>query len=475
MKHFNLYSEVALGIAAASFFMSVRVFHPRRNVSRTHKKDTAYSPTVIPAGMEGTPKKRLALHFNGYKLLWSIILLFQLSLSGFSQEITVCDTCEVSSLKEAVSQAGSGATIILKEGTYKEHDIVIDKPLRIFGKNMPVIDVGKKGYGLIIKSDSVIVSGLRLTNIGKSYTKDFAAIYISKSRHFTVENVILEKVFFGILVEKSHYGYIRNNRISSEAIEEAGSGNGIHLWHCSNISIKNNELYKLRDGIYFEFVSDSEVLHNKSHDNIRYGLHFMFSNNNAYHYNTFTSNGAGVAVMFSKFITMTHNSFSENWGAASYGLLLKEIYDAEIENNRIEQNTIGINAEGSTRINYKNNNFIRNGWAVKISGACYANNFSQNNFLHNTFDVSYSSKLNDNTFNNNYWSAYTGYDLDKNGIGDVPYRPVKLFSYIVNKTPETIVLLRSLFVDIINFSEKVSPVFTPDNLMDNNPLMRKTE
>ena len=80
--------------------------------------------------------------------------------------------------------------------------------------------------------------------------------------------------------------------------------------------------------------------------------------------------------------------------------------------------------------------------------------------------------MNDNSFDNNYWSSYTGYDLDKNGIGDIPYRPVKLFSYIVNKTPETITLLRSLFVDIINFSEKVSPVFTPDKLVDSNPLMK---
>ncbi|PIX06134.1 MAG: nitrous oxide reductase family maturation protein NosD, partial [Flavobacteriales bacterium CG_4_8_14_3_um_filter_35_10] len=103
----------------------------------------------------------------------------------------------------------------------------------------------------------------------------------------------------------------------------------------------------------------------------------------------------------------------------------------------------------------------------------YQNKFTNNNFLNNAFDLSYNSELNDNFFNNNFWSDYTGYDLDKNGIGDVPYRPVKLFSYIINQTPETIVLLRSLFVDIINFSEKVSPVFTPDNLLDEAPLMRK--
>jgi len=80
--------------------------------------------------------------------------------------------------------------------------------------------------------------------------------------------------------------------------------------------------------------------------------------------------------------------------------------------------------------------------------------------------------MNDNAFNDNYWSSYTGYDLDKDGVGDVPYRPVKLFSYIVNQTPETIVLLRRLFIDILNFSEKVSPVFTPDYLVDATPKMK---
>ena len=95
-----------------------------------------------------------------------------------------------------------------------------------------------------------------------------------------------------------------------------------------------------------------------------------------------------------------------------------------------------------------------------------------NNFLHNAFDLSYNSKVNDNRFYRNYWSSYTGYDLDKDGLGDVPYRPVKLYSYIVNRSPETILLLRSLFMDIIDFSERVSPVFTPDDLQDDAPLLK---
>ena len=199
----------------------------------------------------------------------------------------------------------------------------------------------------------------------------------------------------------------------------------------------------------------------------------MFSNNDTYYNNVFKNNGAGVAVMFSKFITMYQNKFLNNWGSASYGLLLKEIYDTQIYDNLFQENTIGIKGEGCTRINYKNNTFLRNGWAIKIAGACYTNIFEKNDFMHNSFDLAYNTKVNDNKFENNYWSEYTGYDLDKDGVGDVAYRPVKLFSYIVNKSPETLVLLRSLFVDIINFSEKVSPVFTPDNLLDEKPLMKR--
>jgi len=106
-----------------------------------------------------------------------------------------------------------------------------------------------------------------------------------------------------------------------------------------------------------------------------------------------------------------------------------------------------------------------------MCGGCYSNRFSSNSFTNNSFDLSFNSRLNDNLFNGNYWSSYTGYDLDKDGMGDVPHRPVKLFSFVVNRSPESIVLLRSFFVDLINFTENVTPIFTPVDLMDEYPLM----
>ena len=407
------------------------------------------------------------------KVVISFITLFFVSFFMHAQPIKVCNGCNTSSLKDAIKIAKAFDTIIVDKGIYKEHGVLIDKPLTIIGKNYPTIDGELKGEIITIVSDSVTVDGLFIINVGTSYTEDYAAIRVKRSKNFVIKNLVLEKLFFGIYLEKAHNGLVYNNKIIGDAIEEYNSGNGIQLWYCRNIKIKNNYVQHVRDGIYLEFSDNCIIKNNVSANNLRYGLHFMFSNNDIYENNEFSNNGAGVAVMFSKKIKMLHNVFKENWGTASYGLLLKEINDAEIKGNTFEENTIGINIEGSNRIMYINNNFINNGWAIKVRGACYANKFLSNNFLYNSFDISYNSNINDNTFDKNYWSNYTGYDLDKNGIGDVPYRPVKLFSYIVNRTPETIILLRSLFIDVIDFSEKVSPVFTPDNLLDNNPLIKK--
>jgi len=404
------------------------------------------------------------------------LLFYLISFIAFithAQKIEVCGSCPISSLKTAIEVAQDFDSIVVKKGTYKEHSIIIDKPLTIIGKNHPIIDGELKGEIITIRSDNVTVDGFFIINVGTSYTEDYAAIRVRRSKNFVIQNLVLENLFFGIYIEKSQYGKVYHNKVIGNAVKEYNSGNGIQLWYSNHIEIEHNYIEHVRDGIYLEFSDDCLIKNNVSTKNLRYGLHFMFSNNDVYQNNTFENNGAGVAVMFSKKIKMLDNTFKENWGTASYGMLLKEINDAEIVGNTFEENTIGINIEGSNRIIYKNNNFINNGWAIKVRGACYANRFLENNFLYNSFDISYNSKVNDNEFDGNYWSNYTGYDLDKNGIGDVPYRPVKLFSYIVNRTPETIILLRSLFIDLIDFSEKVSPVFTPDNLLDNNPLIKK--
>ncbi|MEM0517173.1 nitrous oxide reductase family maturation protein NosD [Aequorivita flava] len=391
----------------------------------------------------------------------------------WSKTITVCATCPVKSINEAILQAEEGDTVFVKKGTYKEANIKINKSIALIGENLPTIDGEKKGEIITIGTDNVTLDGFKIINVGVSYTTDYAAVRVVNSEGFVIKNLELEKLFFGIYLQKSNNGKVLNNKVRGEAVTEFNSGNAIHLWYCKNVEVRGNDVQRVRDGIYLEFSDEISIKDNFSKNNVRYGLHFMFSNNNYVINNVFETNGAGIALMFSKFMEVENNIIKKNWGTAAYGLLLKEVNDANIKNNLFFENTVGITVEGSNRLQYANNDFTSNGYAIKVKGACYENHVIDNNFLYNSFDISYNGRINNNKFNNNYWSNYTGYDLDKNGIGDVAYRPVKLFSYIVNRTPETIILMRSLFIDIIDFSEKVSPVFTPDDLMDENPRMKQ--
>ncbi len=408
---------------------------------------------------------------NKHYILFFLTALLSIT-NLWSKTITVCSSCPVKTIQAGINLASEGDTVLVKKGIYYEANLKIDKSISLIGKNLPTINGEEKGEIITIGADNVTLDGFKIINVGVSYTTDYAAVRVVKSEGFIIQNLELEKLFFGIYLQKSNNGKVLNNKVRGEAVTEFNSGNAIHLWYCKNVEITGNDVQKVRDGIYLEFSDNITIKNNFSKNNVRYGLHFMFSNNNNVINNVFETNGAGIALMFSKFMDLKSNVIKKNWGTAAYGLLLKEVNDSKIQNNIFSENTVGITVEGSNRLEYSNNDFTSNGYAIKVKGACYDNQFIYNNFRYNSFDISYNGRINSNKFDNNYWSNYTGYDLDKNRIGDVPYRPVKLFTYIVNRTPETIILMRSLFIDIIDFSEKVSPVFTPDDLMDNNPRMK---
>src|SRR5690606_12821472 len=132
----------------------------------------------------------------------------------------------------------------------------INKPLTILGNGYPEIDGEGKGEIITITADNVTLEGIRVINVGISYTKDYAAIRMVKCKDFTIRDVVIEKPFFGIYLEKASHGKIWNNKIVGNAVDEFGSGNGIHLWYSKYIEIVGNDIQHVRDGIYFEFADN---------------------------------------------------------------------------------------------------------------------------------------------------------------------------------------------------------------------------
>ncbi|MBL7811414.1 MAG: nitrous oxide reductase family maturation protein NosD [Bacteroidetes bacterium] len=407
-----------------------------------------------------------------------ILIWFSLLLHGsclFASDLEVGRGKGFSTLQSAVDKAKPGDRILVYPGTYEAINLKIEKPLTIEGKDWPVLDAKGKDDGIAILCSDVTVKGLVIKNTNRGSLKDYAGIRVFKASNIVISGNQLINAFFGIYLSDARNVHVTNNKLKGEAPDQSSSGNGIHLWQCANSVITGNHITGHRDGIYFEFARHGFIEKNVSEKNHRYGLHFMFSDSNIFHNNQFVKNGTGVAVMYSTQIQMLHNDFAENWGGSAYGILLKDIKDSHIRGNRFEKNTTAMYVEGSSRVKVDSNRFVSNGWAVKLLASCQQDTFTCNNFIANTFDISTNGTLYMNYFQQNYWEKYDGYDLNRDRNGDVPHRPVSLYSLMVEKMPFMIFLLRSFIIDLLDTSERNVPSLIPENIVDVTPRMKELE
>lgn len=424
---------------------------------------------VASSGMRGTLLLALAASSVGASTVGASVARAQ---TVAPVEIVVSPAGPLRSIGAAVARAPHGAHIRVMPGVYREPTVVVDRPVAIEGVGAAVLDGEGQRQIMTITADSVSVRHLTFRDVGTSHREDRAAIRVVEASHCAIEDNRIERAFFGIYLARVSDCRVARNTLVAVPSTEVGSGNGIHLWTADRVSIVDNRVSGHRDGIYFEFAHDSDVERNVSENNERYGLHFMFSDDCRYRDNVFRQNGAGVAVMYTRRVEMVDNRFERNEGGAAYGLLLKEISDARLERNVFSRNTTALLADGTTRLVARHNRFADNGWAIRLDANAQDGRITGNDFLRNSFDVATNSRSGDTILEGNYWDAYTGYDLVRDGYGDVPHRPVRLFSLLVARNDPALILLRSTFVALLDAAERVVPTLTPETLADHRPAMR---
>jgi len=403
----------------------------------------------------------------------AMLLLLAAPRALAAADIVVNPAGPVKTITAALAAAHPGDRILIDPGTYFEPTLVVRTPrLTIVGRGWPVIDGRGERTVILVQADDVTLRGLVVSHTGIAQIEDRAGIRVQNARRCLIDGNRLRDNLFGIYLEQAADCIVRHNDVSAHGPTQNTSGNGIHLWHSPNALIEDNHVDGHRDGIYFEFSERGMTRRNISEHSERYGLHFMFSDSCIYEKNTFRDNNSGVAVMYSRGIIIRGNRFERSWGGAAYGLLLKEILGGRIEGNRFEKNSTGVYLEGSAHLAIRDNEFVGNGWAVKLLGDAEDDHFTGNLFSGNAFDVSTNSSATTSTFSENWWDAYRGYDLDHDGVGDVPFYPVRLFALVVERHPASLVLLRSPMVGLLDAAERVLPVLTPAAIVDHRPLMR---
>jgi nitrous oxidase accessory protein len=375
-------------------------------------------------------------------------------------------------IRDALAAAAAGDTVTVHGGVYREGNLGVDKPVTLVGVGWPRLDGKDRVEVLTITASGVTVRGFEIVRGGAGSLHDLAGIKVANASHVTVEDNRILGCSFGLYFSKARDGVARRNEIRGTPVGEQENGNGIHAWSCERLVFADNTVDRHRDGIYLEFVTDSHIERNHVAGNLRYGLHFMSAHRNVYRENHFSRNGAGVAVMYSREVTMESNRFSDSWGSAAYGLLLKDLTDSRIRGNVFERNSIAVTIQSSTRMVFEGNQLRANGWALQVESSSTDNVYSKNNFVGNAFDVTTNGELELNRFEGNYWDRAELYDLDRDGVGDVPHRPLSLFAKLVDRVPAALLLLRSPLVHFLDRAERIFPTLTPDKLLDPQPVMK---
>ena len=286
---------------------------------------------------------------------------------------------DFSQIQDAVTAAKAGDTIIVKDGTYTEN-ITVDKSLVIRSENgagQTLVQAAATNLDVFkVTTENVTIDGFTISGSTSKTGILLTRVTGQPSGNCTVTNNLCTNNNEGISILSS------NNTIDNNTCTLSGSY-GINLNNTTSNTVTGNTCSNINGSYaYAIYLADN-------------------ADNNTVSGNTADSNSMGIRVKAADNNTITANTLSNN--------------------------TVGIELATKPVGNvFYLNNFINNGTQVNEG----FNGNTENSWNSSTV-ISYTYK--GTQYNNqlgNYWSNYTGADIDGDGIGDTPYTTIA--SYMDN-------------------------------------------
>ena len=379
----------------------------------------------------------------------------------------------------AVAAAADRDQIVVHAGVYHEH-LVLSRPLALAGDPGAVVDGDESGTVIRVEQGPARIQGLTIRGSGTSLLGEDAAIRLEGAPGSTIEDNRIDDVLFGILVISSPHARVLGNQVRGKDIIIPRRGDGIRIYDSGHSLVEGNAVTRSRD---FAIWESNDVTSRRNHvSRSRYGLHFMYCDDNLFEDNVFENNQVGAAITYSRRLTLRRNRFTGSRGPSAYGLLIKVGDDVLAEGNWFLDDSRGIFLEDSpsalrASVTIRRNVVAGNDVGVSFQSSVARVLFTENVFAANAVQAELLGRgKGENVWSaggrGNYWSDYVGYDADGDGIGDSPFTVEQYFEHLVNRWPAVGLLRMSPAAEALEMGARAFPIVKPDPaLVDEHPLM----
>lgn len=378
------------------------------------------------------------------------------------------------SIAAAVQRAKAGDTIRIAHGEYAEH-LVIDKPLQLEGIDHPIITGKNAGDVIRVRSVDVVIRGFVIRDSGTDLGAQNSGVYIEPgSDRISIQDCSLLHVLFGIWLEKAADARIINNVITGKReLQSAARGNGVQVYNAINAQLIDNDISYTRDGFYVDVSEQALFRGNKIH-HLRYGTHYMNTHHSVWENNQTYLNRGGLALMMVRDVTVRNNIA---WGNTDHGIMLRTMQDSLIENNVVAGNGRGFFIYDAEFNTIRHNAVIDNQTGLHLAAGSRNNFVDGNDIIGNQEQVKYvaSADVQWGTKQGNYWSNYSGWDQNGDGIGDIPYEANDVVDRLTWEYPLVKLLLSSPAIQTLRFVARQFPLLRAPSIVDRHPRMQPAQ
>ena len=442
------------------------------------------------------------------RLMWAAALAAAHAAPAFASRVVVPPGQD--DVQAILDRSVDGDVIVL-EGEHRG-PVRIERRITLEGATDAVVVGSSRGSVVTVSAPGAVVRGITVRGSGKDLEKMDAGIFVEQSAAGAViENNTIEGNLYGICLHGAENSIARGNRIvGQEEGRVNDAGNGVSVWNAPGAQVLDNDFRFGRDGI-FVIGSQRNVFRGNRFRDLRFAVHYMYTNDSEVSGNVSTGNTIGFAIMYSHHLVVRGNVSD---GDRNHGLLFNFANNSEITGNVVRGRLMPAERWASPGLRFKearehgmplaeevplslatgarngpekcvfiynaNKNNFRNNWfegceiGVHFTAGSEGNEIVGNAFIKNRNQVKYvGTRYLDwsKDGRGNYWSDNPAFDLDGDGIADTAYRPNDLVDKVLWTAPQAKVLINSPAVQIIRWAQAQFPALLPGGVVDGHPLM----